>query len=48
MDEFERMYREYFQYVFFYVLRLCQDREMAEEYPMVMFRTQTICLEKLW
>ena len=39
MDEFERIYREYFQYVFFYVLRLCQDREIAEEVTQETFFT---------
>ena len=39
MDDFERIYREYFQYVFFYILRLCQDREMAEEVTQETFFT---------
>jgi len=39
MDDFERIYREYFQYVFFYVLQLCQNREMAEEVTQETFFT---------
>ncbi len=39
MDDFERIYREYFQYVFFYILQLCQNREMAEEVTQETFFT---------
>ena len=37
MDGFERIYREYFQYVFFYVLRLCRNQEIAEEVTQETF-----------
>lgn len=37
MDNFEKLYREYFQYVHFYLLRLCGDRELAEELTQETF-----------
>ena len=37
MDNFEKLYREYFQYVQFYLLRLCGDRELAEELTQETF-----------
>ena len=39
MNDFERIYREYFQYVFFYILRLCGNREVAEEVTQETFFT---------
>ncbi|MBR6526948.1 MAG: sigma-70 family RNA polymerase sigma factor [Lachnospiraceae bacterium] len=39
MNDFERIYREYFQYVFFYILQLCRNREIAEEVTQETFFT---------
>lgn len=37
MDDFEKIYRKYFQYVFFYILQICQNREIAEEVTQETF-----------
>lgn len=37
MDDFEKIYRKYFQYVFFYILQICQNKEIAEEVTQETF-----------
>ena len=37
MDDFEKIYRKYFQYVYFYVLQICQNKEIAEEVTQETF-----------
>lgn len=37
MDDFEKMYRKYFQYVYFYILQICQNKEIAEEVTQETF-----------
>ena len=37
MDDFEKIYRKYFQYVYFYILQICQNKEIAEEVTQETF-----------
>ena len=37
MDDFEKLYRKYFQYVYFYILQICQNKEIAEEVTQETF-----------
>lgn len=37
MDDFEKLYRKYFQYVYFYILQICQNKEAAEEVTQETF-----------
>lgn len=37
MDDFEKLYRKYFQYVYFYILQISQNKEIAEEVTQETF-----------
>lgn len=37
MDDFETIYRKYFQYVYFYILQISQNKEIAEEVTQETF-----------
>ena len=39
MDDFEKLYRTYFQYVYFYILRLSNNQQVAEEITQETFFT---------